>query len=46
MESTQENNKKPTDFLNQIIGQQVVVRLNSGIDYKGSLSKFNIQYLF
>ncbi|KXN70795.1 like-Sm ribonucleo protein [Conidiobolus coronatus NRRL 28638] len=38
MESTQENNKKPTDFLNQIIGQQVIVRLNSGIDYKGILS--------
>ena len=27
--------KTPTDFLNSVIGQTVVVKLNSGIDYRG-----------
>ncbi|KAJ2659099.1 UBX domain protein Ubx2 [Coemansia sp. RSA 1199] len=30
--------KTPTDFLKHILGQQVFVRLNSGVDYKGVLS--------
>ncbi|KAJ1739138.1 UBX domain protein Ubx2 [Coemansia sp. RSA 1086] len=30
--------RTPTDFLNNILGQRVFVRLNSGIDYKGVLS--------
>jgi hypothetical protein len=25
----------PSDFLKQVVGQQVVVRLNSGVDYRG-----------
>ncbi|KAE8211281.1 hypothetical protein CF319_g8897 [Tilletia indica] len=28
----------PNDFLKAIIGKQVIVRLNSGIDYRGILS--------
>ncbi|CAO1630900.1 unnamed protein product [Sympodiomycopsis kandeliae] len=28
----------PNDFLKNVIGKQVAVRLNSGIDYKGTLS--------
>ncbi|CAH7676819.1 small nuclear ribonucleoprotein [Phakopsora pachyrhizi] len=28
----------PSDFLKQVVGHQVVVRLNSGVDYKGVLS--------
>ncbi|KAJ1949246.1 U4/U6-U5 snRNP complex subunit lsm6 [Linderina macrospora] len=30
--------KSPTDFLNNILGRRVFVRLNSGIDYKGVLA--------
>ncbi|KAJ1962900.1 hypothetical protein GGI12_002369 [Dipsacomyces acuminosporus] len=30
--------RSPTDFLNNIIGRRVFVRLNSGIDYKGVLA--------
>ncbi|OMJ12769.1 Sm-like protein LSM6A [Smittium culicis] len=36
-----ENNqaqKSPSEYLKNIIGSQVVVRLNSGIDYKGTLA--------
>ena len=28
----------PSDFLKQIIGQSVVVKLNSGVDYRGVLA--------
>ncbi|MBW0512742.1 hypothetical protein O181_052457 [Austropuccinia psidii MF-1] len=28
----------PSDFLKQVVGQQVVVKLNSGVDYRGILS--------
>jgi len=28
----------PTDFLKQVVGRQVIVRLNSGVDYRGVLS--------
>eukprot|EP00040_Diaphanoeca_grandis_P002118 m.20602 g.20602 ORF g.20602 m.20602 type:complete len:88 (-) comp12998_c0_seq1:1407-1670(-) len=28
----------PSDFLKQIIGRQVVVKLNSGVDYRGVLA--------
>ena len=28
--------KTPSDFLKQISGQPVVVKLNSGIDYRGN----------
>ncbi|KAF7459032.1 sm-like protein LSM36B [Cryptosporidium felis] len=31
-------NKSPSDFLRQVIGSQVVVRLNSGVDYRGLLA--------
>lgn len=27
----------PSDFLKQIIGRPVVVKLNSGVDYRGNL---------
>lgn len=27
----------PNDFLKQIIGRPVVVKLNSGVDYRGNL---------
>ncbi|KAK6590450.1 Sm F [Cryptosporidium xiaoi] len=30
--------KSPSDFLRKVIGNQVVVRLNSGVDYKGLLA--------
>ncbi|KAH9824846.1 hypothetical protein DFH28DRAFT_7583 [Melampsora americana] len=28
----------PSDFLKQVVGHEVVVRLNSGVDYRGILS--------
>ncbi|CAD6578673.1 MAG: U4/U6-U5 snRNP complex subunit lsm6 [Cyphobasidiales sp. Tagirdzhanova-0007] len=28
----------PSDFLRNVVGQPVVIRLNSGIDYRGILS--------
>lgn len=28
----------PSDFLKQVVGEQVVVRLNSGVDYRGECS--------
>ncbi|KAG0150776.1 hypothetical protein CROQUDRAFT_652021 [Cronartium quercuum f. sp. fusiforme G11] len=28
----------PADFLKQVVGHEVVVRLNSGVDYRGILS--------
>jgi small nuclear ribonucleoprotein (snRNP)-like protein len=30
--------KTPTDFLNSIKGKPVIVKLNSGVDYKGEYS--------
>ncbi|KAI8388691.1 U6 snRNA-associated Sm-like protein LSm6 [Radiomyces spectabilis] len=30
--------RSPTDFLNSAIGHRVIVKLNSGIDYKGVLA--------
>lgn len=30
--------KKPTEFLNNVLGKSVHVKLNSGISYKGTLS--------
>ncbi|KAJ2750027.1 U4/U6-U5 snRNP complex subunit lsm6 [Coemansia sp. BCRC 34490] len=30
--------KSPTDFLENILGRRVFVRLNSGVDYKGVLA--------
>ncbi|CAO3661249.1 unnamed protein product [Umbelopsis vinacea] len=38
MEQQQQNSRTPTDFLNGVIGRQVLVKLNSGIDYKGVLA--------
>lgn len=32
--------RKPTDFLQSIKGKQVIVRLNSGVDYRGALYLF------
>lgn len=32
------NRRKPSDFLKEIIGQPVVVKLNSGVDYRGVLT--------
>jgi U6 snRNA-associated Sm-like protein LSm6 len=29
----------PSEFLKQIIGRPVVVKLNSGVDYRGELRK-------
>lgn len=30
----------PSDFLKTVVGEHVVVRLNSGVDYRGTLSPF------
>ncbi|KAK9766151.1 U4/U6-U5 snRNP complex subunit lsm6 [Basidiobolus ranarum] len=30
--------KSPSDFLNHIIGRPVLVKLNSGVDYRGILA--------
>eukprot|EP00922_Rhytidocystis_sp_ex-Travisia-forbesii_P045300 GHVS01067592.1.p1 GENE.GHVS01067592.1~~GHVS01067592.1.p1 ORF type:complete len:117 (+),score=20.28 GHVS01067592.1:168-518(+) len=32
------NTRSPADFLNYVLGRPVVVRLNSGVDYKGTLA--------
>ncbi|CAM0139573.1 U4/U6-U5 snRNP complex subunit lsm6 [Umbelopsis sp. WA50703] len=34
----QQHSRTPTDFLNSVIGREVLVKLNSGIDYKGVLA--------
>ncbi|KAI7872169.1 U6 snRNA-associated Sm-like protein LSm6 [Spinellus fusiger] len=34
----QQGTRSPTDFLNSVLGRQVIVKLNSGIDYKGVLA--------
>ncbi|KAI8921884.1 hypothetical protein PhCBS80983_g01675 [Powellomyces hirtus] len=30
--------KSPTDFLNNVIGRPVIVKLNSGVNYRGTLA--------
>jgi U6 snRNA-associated Sm-like protein LSm6 len=32
------NAKKPSNFLQEIIGQEVVVKLNSGVEYRGTMA--------
>ncbi|KAL1919012.1 uncharacterized protein VTP21DRAFT_2393 [Calcarisporiella thermophila] len=34
----QQQSRTPTDFLNLVIGRPVLVKLNSGINYRGILS--------
>ncbi|KAG0735551.1 hypothetical protein G6F57_011762 [Rhizopus arrhizus] len=34
----QTKSRSPTDFLGTVLGQTVKVKLNSGIDYKGTLA--------
>lgn len=34
----------PSDFLKQIIGRPVVVKLNSGVDYRGKFLFFLTEY--
>lgn len=34
----------PSDFLKQIIGRPVVVKLNSGVDYRGRIFIFDPNY--
>ena len=36
MESTTTSSKTPADFLKSIRGKRVVVKLNSGVDYRGT----------
>ncbi|VDO45222.1 U6 snRNA-associated Sm-like protein LSm6, putative [Brugia malayi] len=36
--NTMSRRQNPSEFLKQIIGKPVVVKLNSGIDYRGILS--------
>lgn len=35
MEGQQQHTRSPNDFLNTVIGQPVLVKLNSGINYRG-----------
>jgi len=35
---TSSSRKKPTEFLKAIIGRPVVIKLNSGVEYKGVLA--------
>ena len=37
--------QNPSDFLKQIIGRPVVVKLNSGVDYRGKLMNVKIGLL-
>lgn len=37
MSEASTSTKSPSDFLNTVLGKDVVVRLNSGVDYKGQL---------
>ncbi|KAI8354187.1 U6 snRNA-associated Sm-like protein LSm6 [Blakeslea trispora] len=34
----QSSSRSPTDFLSTVLGQTVQVKLNSGIDYRGTLA--------
>lgn len=36
--STSQVKKNPTDFLKQVIGKPVIVKLNSGVTYRGVLA--------
>ena len=36
--------KKPTDFLKQVVGHNVVVKLNSGVTYRGLLSRQCLEF--
>ncbi|KAG0171443.1 U4/U6-U5 snRNP complex subunit lsm6 [Apophysomyces sp. BC1034] len=38
MDGQQQHTRSPTDFLNNVIGRRVIVKLNSGINYKGVLA--------
>ena len=35
--NTQQSKRTPRDFLKSVIGKPVVVKLNSGVDYRGLL---------
>lgn len=32
----------PSDFLRNVVGQKVVVRLNSGVDYRGEYLRYSL----
>lgn len=36
----------PSDFLKQIIGRPVVVKLNSGVDYRGNVVAWSDSWRF
>ena len=38
--------KKPTDFLKSVVGHGVVVKLNSGVTYRGPLTSLRISNIF
>jgi U6 snRNA-associated Sm-like protein LSm6 len=38
MQQTSSTSKKPTDFLKQVIGRPVTVKLYSGVEYRGILA--------
>ena len=38
MEAKTSKKQNPSEFLRQIIGKPVVVKLNSGVDYRGVLA--------
>ena len=41
MAATADQSKKsPSEFLKHVIGQNVIVKLNSGVDYRGFSDKF------
>jgi len=38
MQQPPQQERSPTEFLNNVIGRPVLVKLNSGVDYRGILS--------
>ncbi|CAG8814160.1 25291_t:CDS:2, partial [Gigaspora rosea] len=38
MQQSPQQERSPTEFLSNVIGRPVVVKLNSGVDYRGILS--------
>ncbi|CAG8599203.1 11915_t:CDS:2 [Ambispora gerdemannii] len=38
IQQQQQQTSSPTEFLNNVIGRPVLVKLNSGVDYRGILS--------
>jgi U6 snRNA-associated Sm-like protein LSm6 len=38
MQSSSSSSKKPSDFLKQTVGRPVIVKLNSGVEYRGILA--------